>query len=75
MKRDGDSASVPVSHIHANKYQERAQNKEKRNLLVQYQPGKDDGGDGIKVDVVGGYNGTQFLEHPVPSQKTQHRGQ
>jgi hypothetical protein len=65
---------VPVSQIHAYKYQESAKNKENRNLLMQYKPGEDDGGDRIEIDVVGSHDSAQLLEHPVPCQETQHGG-
>ena len=43
------------------------------DLLGEDSPGEEDGGDGIEIYIIGGDDGSQFLQHPVPSQETEHR--
>ena len=47
---------------------------EEGDLLRKDGPGEDDGGDRVEIDVVGGDDSTQFLQHPVPRHEAPHRG-
>ena len=40
---------------------------------MQQPPGKDDGGNGIEIDPVGGYDSTQLMDDPIPDKETNHR--
>ena len=37
-------------------------------------PSKEDGGDGIEVDPVSGYDGSEFADDPVPEEVAEHGG-
>lgn len=41
---------------------------------MEQPPGEEDGGDGIEVNPVGGDNGSESADDPVPRHVTEHRG-
>ena len=63
-----------VGQVHAEEDEEGAEEEVDGDLLGEDEPGKDYGGNGIKVDIVSGHDGSQFLHHPVPGQEAEHRG-
>ena len=63
-----------IRQHHSHEYQHRAEQEPQGDALAEHQPGKEDGGDGIEIDVVSSHDGPQFLQHPVPGQETTHGG-
>ena len=41
---------------------------------MEQPPGKEDGGDGVEVDPVGGDDGTELANDPVPEEEAEHGG-
>ena len=77
MKRYSESSFLllfPVGEIHANKNQGRAKEEPDGNLFAEQPPGKNDRGDGIEIDPVGGDDRAEFADDPVPNEITEHRG-
>ena len=63
-----------AAKVHAGKDEDGAEEEPGGDLLVEQPPGKDDGGDGVEIDPVGGDDGSQLADDPVPEQETDHRG-
>ena len=64
----------PIGEVHAEEDEGRAEEEPNGDLLVEQPPGKEDGGDGIEVNPVGGDDGTQLTDDPVPDEETDHGG-
>ena len=64
----------PVSKIHANEDEGRAEKEPKGDVLMKQPPGEEDGGDGIEVNPVRSDDRTKFADDPVPGEVTEHRG-
>lgn len=65
---------LPIRQIHTQQDKDRANDEIDRYLFRENQPGKEDGGDGIEVNIIGGSDGAEFLHYPVPRQETKHGG-
>ena len=65
---------LPVSKIHTNKDESRAEKEPNGDLLVEQPPGEENAGDGIEVDPVRRDDRTEFADDPVPGEVTEHRG-
>ena len=63
-----------ATEIHACEDEDGADEEIDGDAFGQDEPGKEDGGDGIEIDVVGCYHSTQLLDDPVPCQITEHGG-
>ena len=44
------------------------------DLFVEEPPGEENGGDGVEIHPVGGDDGTEFADDPIPGDITDHRG-
>ncbi len=66
------SCLLPIGEIHADENQGGTDEEEDGDALVEYQPRKDNRGDGIDVNVVGGRDGTDGLQRPVPRHEAHH---
>ena len=66
------SCLLPIGEIHADEDQGGTDEEEDGDALVEYEPRKDNRGDGIDVNVVGGRDGTDGLQRPVPRHKAHH---
>ena len=45
-----------IHHHHTDEDKERAEEEKDGDALGEYQPRKDNGGDGVEIDIVGGYD-------------------
>lgn len=63
-----------LSKEHAGDDEEAAEEEPEGDVLGEQPPGKDDGGDGVEIDPVGGGNGTKLADDPVPKEEAQHGG-
>ncbi len=68
-----ECSRIFIAEIHAEEDEGGAKEEPRCDLLVEQPPCEDDGGDGIEIHPVGGDDGTQFADHPVPCQETEHR--
>lgn len=59
--------------IHTDEDEEAADEEEDGDALGEDEPGKEDGDDGIEIDVVRGDDSSELADYPVPNQKTDHR--
>ena len=65
---------LSVAEVHAGEDEQGAGEEIEGDALGEDQPGKEYGGDGIEIDIVGDDDGSEFLDGPVPSQITEHGG-
>ena len=65
---------LTVAEVHAHEDEQGAGEEIEGDALGEDQPGKEYGGDGIEIDIVGDDDGSEFLDGPVPSQITEHGG-
>ena len=63
---------VPIGEIHACKDEDGAEEEPDGDLLMEEPPGEEDSGDGVEIDPVGGNNGTQLADDPVPDEVAEH---
>lgn len=55
-----------AAKVHAGKDEDGAEEEPGGDLLVEEPPGEEYGSDGIEIDPVGGNNGSEFADNPVP---------
>ncbi len=63
-----------ISEVHAYEDKEGAEEEPDGDLFVEQPPGKEDGGDGVEIDPVGGKDSSQFADDPVPEDVADHGG-
>ena len=66
---------LPVGSVHT--YEDAGSTCEEvgSDFLAQYPGGKDHGGDGVEINPVGGFDGSQLGDAPVPREETHHGSQ
>ena len=63
-----------IGEIHTCKDEDGAEEEPDCDLFIEEPPGEEDGGDGVEIDPIGGDDGTQFADDPVPDEVAEHRG-
>ena len=63
-----------VAEEHAGEDEHRADEEVEGDALREHEPGEENGGDGVEIDVVGGHDGTKLLQGPVPRDEADHGG-
>ena len=58
--------SHPIAEKHANEDEQGTEEEIERNALRKDNPSKEDGNDGIEINVVGNNDSTKFLDGPIP---------
>ena len=71
---DGAKIGNFVCEVHAKEDEGRAKEKPNGNLFMEQPPCKDNRGDGIEIDPVGGNDCSEFADDPVPEEIAEHRG-
>jgi len=63
-----------IAEVHAYEDEQCAEEEIEGDAFGEDEPGEDDRGDGIEIDVVGDDDCSQFLHDPIPRQITEHGG-
>ena len=63
-----------VAHVHTSEDEGRTHEEPDGDLFAEQPPGKENGGDGVEIDPVGGDNDAQMLDDKVPGEVADHGG-
>ena len=58
--------SFLISKVHADEDEGGSEKEIDGDLFGENGPSEKDGGIGVEIDVIGGDDGTQFLQYPIP---------